>query len=467
MLVKYRILMSLVIMILLGSFFLIDGYKEKIEQATISHQQLSLLDAIEFFSSAEGRLEALKLTGNQQAWRHLAQLYAKENGSIAYQLAEYYLNAEQELPAQLWFQEAIRHQYQPARIALAKYYFNTQKYRESERLLLPVLESEAALILLYKLAIQQGDTAFISRYKDKLALIGNVDFYHELNDFSIFAPVKNKVNNQCDIDVQLFATNLAGLRHGEQLLSQFQQHKLSAYVCLQYPKYISAQQVNCKEDVTERISCDASVWGSRTDISSRYIGLIVEHGGANVDNGIMYIDQQDNIDVLAHELAHFVGFVDEYPLPSEHQKCHINQARPFSHNLVTLNEHYKGKKTELRKTILAQIPWASLIKDSTPILTEVGQRWQLATPKGFENDVGVFSAHSCDKNANVQAFKPYYQRTQLEYFELDFPQAYVDIMTLAPKRFLMPSYHYNVSRDLAAQGQYNKAKAILRVTLFR
>jgi hypothetical protein len=34
----------------------------------------------------------------------------------------------------------------------------------------------------------------------------------------------------------------------------------------------------------------------------------------------MYLDQQDTYDVFIHELAHFSGFVDEYPLTAEMAK---------------------------------------------------------------------------------------------------------------------------------------------------
>ena len=257
--------------------------------------------------------------------------------------------------------------------------------------------------------------------------------------------------------MQFFATNLSGFRHGKQLIAQFQQHKLSKTFCLQTPKYISVQQVNCQHSKNDRITCKASVWGTRSDIKSRYIGLIVEQGGANVDNGIMYIDQQDNVNVLAHELSHLIGFIDEYPLPEQHQKCARNQIDPFSYNVVTLEKTYYGERADIRKRILAQLPWGSLIKLSTPILSKVKSTstlnskdvWVLNTPKAYQKELGLYSTHSCDKNANVQAFKPYYARTQLEYFELAFPQEYLNIMSLAPKRFLMPSYQFNVNRDVS------------------
>ncbi len=458
--------MSLVIMILLSSFFFIKSYGEKIVQAKISAEQLARLDSIEFFIDANERLKKLWVAENQLAWLHLAQLYGKENADIAFEVAEYYLKQNSIIAAQLWLKEATRQQHQEARLTLAEHYFKTKQYHKSKSLLLPILANERALILLYKLAMQLGDTAFMAQYQTALARLENSDFYQQLSNFSVFSTTKNKINPKCPINVQLFATNLAGLRHGEKLIWQFQQHKLAAHVCLQGPKYIASHELSCQAKPEQKISCQASVWATRTDISSRYVGLIVEQGGANVDNGIMYIDQQDGVDVLAHELSHLLGFIDEYPLPSQHQKCQQHQQSSFSHNLVTLPDSYYGARAEIRKQILLQLPWASLIKDSTPILIKHDKAWKLATPLEYQHEIGIFSARSCDKNSKVQAYKPYAHRTQLEYFELDFPQSYIDIMTIAPKQYLMPSYHFNVSRDLALQGEYSQAREVLRAIIF-
>jgi hypothetical protein len=463
---KVRILMSLVIILLLSSFFFIESYREKIVQARISAEQLSRLDAIEFLTDANERLAKLRVAENRRAWLHLAQLYGKENADIAFGVAEYYLKQDNIISAKLWLKQAIRQQHQEARLTLAAHYFKTKQYRKSKSLLLPILDNERALVLLYKLAMQLGDTAFMAQHQTKLARSENSNFYQQLRSFSIFSTAKNKINQSCQINVQLFATNLAGLQHGEKLTSQFQQHKLSAYICLQAPKYIPSHELSCQTKPQQRISCQADVWATRTDISSRYIGLIAEKGGANVDNGIMYIDQQDGVDVLAHELSHLLGFIDEYPLPSQHQKCQQSQQSIFSHNLVTLPNSYYGERAEIRKRILLQLPWASLIKDSTPILIKHDKAWKLATPLSYQHEVGIFSARTCDKSNKVQAYKPYAYRTQLEYFELGFPQSYIDIMAIAPKQYLMPSYHFNVSRDLALQGEYSAAREVLRAIIF-
>ncbi len=467
-------LVSLAFIILLSLLLFITDYRGKIANATITRQQLSLLERFDLISDTQTRLTELLATKSYQPWLHLAQLHANNSADTAYQLAEYFRQHNDLNTAQLWYQVAIRQQHIPARIALANHYFDQQQYADIKPLLLPVINNIQALKILYKLALREGDVAFIQTYKDRLADGGSNTFYRELVQFSVFSTNSVKViseqnmapNLSCAIDVQFFATNLAGLRHGKQLISAFEQHTLAQTICLRQPKYIAADDVNCQHLSNEKITCDAATWLRQKSINTRYLGLIVETGGANVDNGIMYIDQADNIDVLVHELSHLVGFVDEYPLPRQHQKCQQFQSAPFAHNLAVLPEYYQGERDMLRASILSKIPWRSFIKNSTPILSKHRKGWRLATPKEYHHEVGIFISASCDKQKTIQAFKPLAQRTKLQYFELAFPETYIDIMLSAPRRYLMPSYHFNVSRDLVKKGDYSTARDVLEVTLF-
>jgi hypothetical protein len=470
---KKKIFLSLVIVILLSLFFLMAKYQEKVADATITHQQYLLLETLDIFTNTDERLAQL-FTENPQAWLNLAQYYANSNANIAYQLGEYFLNREELNSATLWYQDAIRQQHIGARIALATLYFKRQQYSEINAILLPVVSNESALALLYKVALYQGNLSFIQQYESALSQSTNADFYHELVQFSVFnthhvkaltLPTTAKTSS-CPLNVQLFATNLAGLRHAQQLMLEFSAQGLAKYICLHTPKYVSLQALNCQHSITEKISCNAIVWTSRKDIFSRYLGVVVEQGGANVDNGIMYLDQQDNVNVLVHELSHFIGFVDEYPLPKQHQKCQQNQLMPFAHNLVVLPEYYQGERAELREKILSQVPWRSLVKDSVPILSKVQQGWKLVTPIEYQGEVGVFAAASCNNQSKIQAYKPLAQRTKLQYFELLFPKTYIDILNIAPSLFLMPSYHFNMSRALVEQGDYGMAREVLKATVF-
>lgn len=469
-----KLFISLVMVISLSFFITTAHYRENIANATISHQQLSFLEDFDYFTNTDQQLAQLKTNEKVNAWLHLATLHGNSSAKTAYQLAEYYYANNQLDDAQLWYQSAVRQHHVNASIKLANIYFYQQRYNEAEALLKPVLNNPKALTVAYKLALQLGDVSFIESYKNSLAASENTAFYQELVSFSVFGNKQNQqnlklnanYNDSCLIDIELFATNLDGLRHGSKLISSFNSHPFAKLICLSSPQYISAQVLQCHHDEGEKIACNTDAWAKRSNIDSRYIGVIVQNGSANVDNGIMYLDQGDDLKVFVHELSHFLGFVDEYPLPMKHQKCQQAQKIPFAHNIVVMAPEQYGSREQIRKRILAQVPWRNLIKDTTPVLTKQKQGWKIATPYAYMNEVGLFAASTCNEQASTQAFKPIYARTQMEYFELEFPDLYLTIMKLAPKSYLMPSYHFNISRDLAKQGEIEKAKNMLKNIMF-
>ena len=88
-------LISLAMFILLSLFFFIAEYRDKINQATITRQQLSLLETFDIFTNTDERLRQLLNNSNRQAWLHLAKLHANNSADTAYQLAEYFHQHQQ------------------------------------------------------------------------------------------------------------------------------------------------------------------------------------------------------------------------------------------------------------------------------------------------------------------------------------------------------------------------------------
>ena len=86
------------------------------------------------------------------------------------------------------------------------------------------------------------------------------------------------------------------------------------------PKVVFVPQLfECDDvDSNTRISCDiAPLAAHLKDRQFTHLVIFTRQGKANVHNGIMYLDLQDTYDVLIHEMAHFAGFIDEYPLSKE------------------------------------------------------------------------------------------------------------------------------------------------------
>ena len=268
-----------------------------------------------------------------------------------------------------------------------------------------------------------------------------------------------KVNDHSCYQVQFFATTLDDLTHIDVLIQQVSATEVGQYFCFSAPRYIALSQLKCAHNPTQAITCNESIWQPYINrINSRYLGVVVPKGGANVHSGILYLDSNDDINVFKHELLHLLGFVDEYPLPNNHTFCQQVSPTPTAHNVAALLPFYRGIKEEVRKKVLTKISWAHLIKPSTPILFAVDDKWQVGTPVQFNKSVGVFPVNTCE-NSKVFAVKPISQHSPLAYFDLMLPALYQQLLQTNSDRYLMPSFHYNIASALEKKG--DKVNALL------
>ena len=498
---KKIIIVSLVLLLASSSFFLPRYLTSTILSGDFSHQQLQ-------FSLEHGNIEALLFALEaaslySERWLYLAKKLAKTQGDISFQLAKYNESKNKFKQAIIWYKQAIRLEHSASYIALAQLYFNQLKLLKSQQILdslfqfnaehsfaltielskIKSLENAQAVILSIKIAIHQGNSEDITRYVDNnvVLLEGSEEGRLLLDDLKIFKIQKgNDVDdiesfyngNVCPISLQLFATNLRDLKQIQTLIQNFETQPLTNFVCLSTPRYISQAKLLCKGTQNSAIQCDESQWQTlASTINSRYIGVMLPKGGANVHLGILYFDAQDNIDVFSHEVSHLLGFVDEYPLSAKHITCGRTKNTAFSHNIVILNKTYQGERAVIRAKILSQIPWAKAIKTTTPVLQvslhKKRLNWILGTPKKYRNEVGVFLAKTCDKNVmletlGIQAYQPLGISTQLQYFEKKFPDEYIDMLRKQLRQFLMPSFHYNIALALFQQGEIKKANDWLK-----
>jgi hypothetical protein len=282
----------------------------------------------------------------------------------------------------------------------------------------------------------------------------------------------------------MFATTLKNLQKIDKLIVDFQLHPLNAYFCFNTVRYISERELSCDYDKNNAIQCNESMWsGINHNTNTRYIGLMVPEGGANVNAGIMYLDANDNVQVFAHELSHLIGFVDEYALVKDHQQCRENQSQLFAHNISVISTFYQGPRKEARAELLKKLSWANKIATTTPILQATKNGWLAGTPDSYGKDsredsslslndtldkksIGLYRADTCSLH-NTAAFKPVKQLTQLSYNEVEFPNEYINILNEDNEKHLMPSFHYNVAKQLLNNGDENLAFIWLEKALAR
>jgi len=466
---KKLTIVSLLVFLMTGlptsSFFLSDNLTKIINNNQHSLAQLN-------FALAHENIAALNLAWkhtrfHSEQWLELAKILAKTQGESAYQLAIYY--QDQPTQAVFWYKSAIRLNYLDASISLAQHYFQQDELENAAEILtvlptsLPQKLANKVILLKTNIAINQGKRAEIKQIIDdygeqlKKTLSGQL-LLTDIDKYQLLPTQEQPTapSLSCDNSIQLFATNLQHLKHLEGLIEKFRMQTLNGAVCFSPVRYIPINALDCSNEADQAIYCNELNWQPwASSISTRYVGLMLPQGGANVHLGILYFDAQDSVDVVAHEISHLLGFIDEYPLVTGHVKCHVSQNEPFAQNISVLKTRYQGEQTTVRNTVLKQLAWAKHIKNSTPIMqaitTKTGKYyWQLGTPVEYKDEVGLFYAQTCENSAfqakdSFRAFKPLSHRTKLQYFALDFPQLYTNLSQENAKQYLMPSFHYNIA----------------------
>lgn len=497
--------MSLSVFLLTGisasSFSLVSFLTATIE--TNKHTAAQLNFAIAHDNSAALYYAWQQSKQGSQNWQMLAKKLANTDGEVAYLLANFYLtspnivkahpnkeNSPQLNQAMLWFQQAIRLNYPQASLALAKWYFQQGNVLVAQKLLTNLQKIDhllldddvtlAVIILRIKVAISVGDIELTQALQNKFSsqlqadeignsLLDTIEKYQVIPSIGKLANTANIASAICPNSIQLFATNVAHLKQLEQLIKRFKLQSLNKFVCFTPVRYIAMADLSCSSKGEGVILCDESKFDQLANtVATRYIGLMLPEGGANVHLGLLYFDAQDSIDVFEHEVSHLLGFIDEYPLAKGHEKCLASQKQISAQNIAVLEQRYFGERKAIRAKILTQLAWAKQIKKSTPILqlkdesSPNNKQWLLGTPKQFSGEVGVFKASTCDKSRNGQhnhftAYKPLLARTKLEYNTLEFPTEYIKRLHQSSQQLLMPSFHYNIALAYFQQNKIEQA----------
>ena len=436
----------------------------------------------------EARYQQLKeLEYGSATWRTTAQMLARKDAEIAWQLAQFYKSKSQQRNHQYWFNKSLELGSTDALIASIKLNLqgqtNQDDYLKAKAILTSLINSnEEALLLSSHLAIQYNDSAQLShniallnttKGKQLLNLIQRYKVFGDPSSTSHIIPSSNisldsyplalQTSFSCQNKIQFFATSIKALSQLDQHISSLAAEPFfGQQFCFSTPRFIAESELNCSHSNKQRIECDESIWqkqGLGADV--KYLGVLVKSGGANVNHGILYVDQQDTQQVIEHELMHLLGFVDEYSLHANHDACSEPTSSPIANNVLLSHEAFYDNQQQARAVLLANLPWRGLIAKDTPLTAPVKInntiKYKIGTPKSHQNKVGLFAAKTCNKQG-VLTFKPLHSSTKLEYFEEDLPKEYQQLSLNADDNYNMPSYQYNIGLALILQKQQEQAQ---------
>ena len=188
-------------------------------------------------------------------------------------------------------------------------------------------------------------------------------------------------------------------------------------ICIYEATWLAQDDLSCDPDWQQsgRLGCQLLPLAEKIkSIAFTHLVVFADKGKANVHNGIMFLDVDDSYDVFIHELAHFSGFIDEYPLSQS-----------------------------LAKRVCAGVDAPNMVFQQNADLPADQQYWQsLGLRKA---DIHV--ARTCD-NHTAQAFKASNKLTFMEYHDT----AYIPAHYLAAWQQQLqntpnqPSAHINFSQ---------------------
>jgi hypothetical protein len=318
---------------------------------------------------------------------------------------------------------------------LAKYFLSLGEFEQARQQLAFLADTTEKLELSYQLAIALGDQIFIDSHFERLLKAASNKPKLELlvkniNRYQIAKPVNKPISANiqqglaCPYPVQFLASDFGSLARAESLINQLtNKASFSDYFCFATPRYIAKSLLQCNEQENTPLMCNEQVFASLVFSEPiRYLAVILEVGQANVNHGIMYLDKADDSQVFEHELLHFLGFADEYPLPAGHNLCLFkgaeNHPQFVANNLVLAKPGININQVELNKLVPK----------------EIVKRW--------------VKSNTCDANIN-QAWQPDSKASQLASYQYPMPASYWQLLSGFNQEFLMPSYHYNIAQALA------------------
>ncbi|GGF56279.1 sel1 repeat family protein [Alteromonas lipolytica] len=350
-----------------------------------------------------------RIEDNPRVTQRLVRLAAR--GGVAEAQYEFALTRDDFAHRETWLKAAAEQDFFIAQTALADWYLLHQKSSLAE----PWLEKTAATdpqsaFQLASIRWQQGleDEGFglfefaAEQGHEQARNVMAVLKTYKPQSIAALAAVKQVTvaDSQCRQQIQPFATGLAEMVQANRIYQQYLGDKRLKQLplCVNKPVWLQRNAIRCDANWQGqgRLGCNIEVL--EPVVRQRqftHAVILAKSGKANVNNGVMYLDVGDTYSVFVHELAHFVGFVDEYPL-----------TRSFA-------KEYCARKSAPNLVFLGAITYAPLANI---------EYWQ-----SIEFPVTLYPARTCN-NIGVESYKPSDRITFMENHDARYiPPIYLNI----------------------------------------
>ncbi|RUO80442.1 hypothetical protein CWI84_05110 [Idiomarina tyrosinivorans] len=226
--------------------------------------------------------------------------------------------------------------------------------------------------------------------------------------------VVQRFRKQCALPVSVRADHPVSAQRVYRLVEHLLESPLAEFDwCFQW----HSAPLHCNYQDSARVTCNAS--DSRRELR------LVKQGGAYATPTLLYLPRAANFTVFLHELGHWLGLADEYPMASAlaQQFCH-GQYRQQPLNIV-VTQSQRLTASEL-KQLYRRLPWRFAVASWQQLATqEQDGYWRLGSNHAF----GLHPAATCDQVKGVYAWKAVAQTTAMQVQESRvWPPLYLELI---------------------------------------
>ena len=431
-----------------------------IEKASAT-KQLHWLTLLAEMNIANAQYQLAKLTDNKSLRSVMLQRAASQDHLEAlFEIGQTSYDSGSKVSA---FSRAASLNHKPSQFALYQWYWLEEEYEQALPWLALYAEQhgESALILARYLwknqRFEEAKNWFLKAHQ--LGEKGARLYQNLIRDYwrkpvkVAQSQVPSSLEN-CSMQLQFLATNLESMRQAVEFRSRYNKDKRldSLPICINEPIWVNSKQLTCHHHAINknRITCEVGKLANYFQPGDfTHLVVFTEQGKANVNNGIMYLDLADQYSVFVHELAHFAGFVDEYPV-SEKLAEHVCNPQQVHPNILVQAPVAQEEATE---EVLQEITEG--IKEA-----KVEQKpLDLSYWQQFGESLALSKSRTCNNHPN-QSYKLSSRLTFMEFHDQQhIPPLYLKIWKdrLNAPEHLVPA-SLNIAHALEDEGDFSQAE---------
>ncbi len=304
------------------------GFKatDYIDEATATY----FLEKLVNLENADAAWLLYQILGEEGASQRFMRLAAL--GEVAEAQLAFAMSTDSPEKREKWLVRAASQNYVPAQAALADWYL----LHGQQQLAKPLLAATATLDMqsafkYARLLWDEGEFSEAKQHFSFAAKKGHLQAEKALEAINLYTPYSIEQalkqspsfnwesEGKCLQRIQPFATSLATIMRAHSLYNSFNNDKRlqNLSICLAPPIWLKSDVLSCDPDYKNAgiLGCNITPLASIAKKQKfSHAVVVAEQGKANVQNGVMYLDISDAYSVFVHELAHFAGFADEYPI---------------------------------------------------------------------------------------------------------------------------------------------------------